>query len=169
MIPIYISHATPHTLQQQYFLQAVKDFFAQYDMVCGNIYVSDTDYLMDVIKEKIKGCYGIVIVAYERKYIQSAVNKNGANIPGVVSEKLNGVSETTPFIHIETAMAMAYDLPVILFKEKGLFSEGVLLSSYHEIISMDFDMNDRHFFTKEATRNAVSSFRKMVNAKMAQA
>lgn len=158
MIPIYISHATPHTSQQCRFIQDVKDYFRGFDMLCENVYVSDYRYVMESIRDKIKTCCGIVIVAYERKYMTSAIHKRGADLPGVTTEVMTNVSETTPFIHIEAAMAMAYDLPVIVLKEKGILAEGVLDTSYHGAIRLDFDFNDPSFFHSREIHTAVSSF-----------
>ncbi len=158
MIPVYISHPTPHTIQQKVFLRNIKDFFLKHNIMCDNVYVSDNSVLLQLIRERIKKCCGIVIVAYERKHIELATIKRGADIPGVSSQKVCDISETTPFTHIEMAMAYAYHLPVLVVKETGLLCEGVLVNSYLGVDSLIFDFDNVSFFDELDNNEAVKSF-----------
>lgn len=164
MIPVYISHPTPHTVRQNNFIHDLKDFFLKHDIMCDNIYVSDNSILLQSIRERMKQCFGIVIIAYERKHIDAGMNKRGADMPGVASQRIADVSETTPFTHIEMAMAFAYGLPVIVFKENGLLADGVLDESYREIDKLGFNLDDLSFFDELPQSEAVRSFMEKVRA-----
>lgn len=165
MIPVYISHPTPHTLQQLRIVNGVKNVFLKRDLYCDNVYVSDNSILLDSIRNAIKCCFGIVAVAFERKYIESGINRRKADIEGIVPEKMNSVSETSPFIHIETSMAYAFDLPVLVIKEKDLLPEGVLDDAYNGIDRLDFDIHNPAFLEELNLSKALHSFLQKVYSK----
>ena len=162
MIPLYISHATPHTVAQETFLDRFKKKLAENGMLCENIYVSEPENLLDLIKQKIRASEGIVSLAFERRFLESAVNRRASDIEGIRPEPLSRVAEMTPYIQIETAIAIAYDLPVMTFKEKGLLPDGIFSTWYYGVEGPDFDIGDSSFFDSGPFNDAVASFRELI-------
>ncbi len=67
-----------------------------------------------------------IVVAFERKYVASGQEKRGANIPDEDSKTLTDVRLTTPWNHMEGAMAYGLGMPILILAENGLHPEGVL-------------------------------------------
>lgn len=165
-IPIYLSHATPHTLSHQRFLDRFRSVASEAGLEC--VFVSSADIdgadTISVIKQKVGSCYGLAAIASERRLLIDAVSKNNADIPGASSTRIASIKETTPYIQIETAIALAYDLPVLVLKENGILEEGVLEPYCTEIPVPDFDIDDESYFSSPTFSDAVNIFRDRVRS-----
>ncbi len=159
-IPVYLSHATPHTKKHEMLLEKMMGICAERGLECVAIKSCDirTNDSVSAIKEKMKNCYGLVAFACERRLLKDAVNKNGADLPGLSESRIEEKKETTPYIQIETAIALAYDLPVAVFKEKDLIEEGVLEPYCAGITGPSFDIDDESFFESKQFEEAMDAF-----------
>ncbi len=159
-IPVYISHATPHTAQLMSFLEKMKRAAEDRGLECVMIKSCDirTNDTISAIRKKLSGSYGLIAVAYERRRVISAVNKMNADLPNMNEGEITQKKETTPYIQIETAMALASDLPVVVFKENGLIEEGILEPYCAGITGPTFDVGDDSFFTSVGFDEAMDAF-----------
>jgi len=66
----------------------------------------------------------VIIVAYERKYLEIGAEKRG----GKDEQKIENRLYTTPWNHIESAIAYSLELPLFIFCQKGLHEEGLIES-----------------------------------------
>ena len=79
---------------------------------------------LEHIRKTMRTCAGVIVVAYERKFVQSGVERRGA--PNAV--ELDGRIYTTPWNHIESALAYSLDLPLYIICQRGLTEEGLIES-----------------------------------------
>jgi len=66
----------------------------------------------------MRECHGAIIVAFERTYLKSGIEKQ--------QFALKSVRYTTPWNHIEASLAFATGIPIIVLMEPGLRQEGLL-------------------------------------------
>lgn len=164
MIPVYLSHPTPHQSRQMVFLDKVKSVLESIGLKViflksNSISAGET---LNEIKNTITMAYGLIAVAYGRKRIESATVKYDTNLPGTVSDSLRNVKDTTVYIHIETAMAAAYGLPILIVREKGLLAEGVLEPCCFGSNGPEFDLDDCEYFSSDAWKKAIDQFSESV-------
>ena len=125
---IFVSVGTPSNEEQEVFVRAVEDRlrsegFIPYT-VGRNTFSSDAP-LKKVI-ELLDSCQGAVVIALERSYFPSGIDKRGS--PN--ESKLFDTKLPTPWNHIEAAMAYSRRLPLMVVIESGLKSEGLLENGY---------------------------------------
>jgi hypothetical protein len=76
------------------------------------------------IRDVMSTCNGVLIVAYERKFVESGVERpRGEGERAITSEKY-----TTPWNHVESALAFALGIPLYVISETGLTEEALIES-----------------------------------------
>src|ERR1700682_5210130 len=68
---------------------------------------------LEKVRDVMRDCHGVIVVAYERKYLQSGVEKRGGKAPITLQDR----AYTTPWNHIESAMAFSLGLPLYVICE----------------------------------------------------
>jgi hypothetical protein len=122
---VFISMGTPYTQPYRQFRDELETFLRN---SCGvdprivgkNEYPSGSP--LAHIRSVMGECAGVIIVAYERKYLETGMEKRGADSP----QKLENRIYTTPWNHIESAIAYSLGLPLYIFCQKGLCEEGLI-------------------------------------------
>jgi hypothetical protein len=76
------------------------------------------------ILRTIKSCHGVLVVAFARRKITSGVEKPGS--PDQIA--LDGRSFTTPWNHVEAAIAYSLGIPLYIVCENGLCEEALIES-----------------------------------------
>lgn len=122
---IFISMGTPYTPQYQEFQDALEALLRTRCGVDPRI-IGRNEYPdgnpIHKIDQVMRSCDGVIIVAYERKIIRAGSERPG----GVGEQNLDGASLTTPWNHIESAMAFTLGLPIYIIAQKGLRAEGLI-------------------------------------------
>lgn len=96
------------------------------------------------IKSVMESCDGVIVVAYERKFLQSGVEKRSSKNSVDLSDR----TYTTPWNHIESAMAYSLGIPLYILCQRGLSEEGLIESKldwyvqYVDIHPDDFQRTD---------------------------
>lgn len=168
LIPIYLSYPNPHTKLQQRFI----DFLIK-DLIKRGLNprnMGSSEYSMDApltaISRVIAECQGCLCVAFRRIYIANATNKKGANIIGQYEEKMSGYWYSSPFSHIEPAMAYQMRLPILILKEKDVYGDGMLDASNKAPYIPEFELNAdtivEDFFNSLVYRSLIDDFTKKV-------
>jgi hypothetical protein len=124
---VFVSMGTPYTPVYAQFRDELESFLRD---SCGvnprimgkNEYPSGSP--LEHIRDVMRQCAGVMIVAYERKYVKSGVEKRGAT----AAQKIDNCSYTTPWNHIESAIAYSLELPLYIICQKGLSEEGLIES-----------------------------------------
>jgi len=122
---IFISMGTPYTEAYAKFRDSLEDFLrgqCQSDprIIGKNEYPTGSP--IGKIAEVMRSCDGVMIVAYERKYVETGTERRG----GANETHLTGEIYTTPWNHIESAIAYSLGLPIYIIAQKGLKEEGLI-------------------------------------------
>lgn len=121
---IFISMGTPYTEEFEQFRDALEKFLrrcrADPRIIGVNEYPAGNP--LTKIREVMKSCHGVIVVAYERKYLQTGVEKRTGAAPVALAER----TYTTPWNHIESAMAYSLGLPIYIICQRGLTEEGLI-------------------------------------------
>jgi hypothetical protein len=109
---------------------------------------------LNKIREVMSSCDGAIIVAYERKFIETGLERRGSAHERTIS----GEAYTTTWNHVESAIAFSLHLPLYIFCERGLTEDGLIESKIDWFVQ-------RFDFTPEALSapNMVDSLRAWVD------
>jgi hypothetical protein len=95
---------------------------------------------------------GLITVAFRRTYIERGVESYPADIAGVHANKIDNRWMTSPWAHIEPAMAYQIGLPILLLREKGVIDNGILEKGVVGTYMPEFDVDgplDDYFASPE--------------------
>jgi hypothetical protein len=76
------------------------------------------------IRETMKTCDGVLVVAYERKYVLKGIERRAS----VRERKFSDEKYTTTWNHIESAIAFSLGIPLYILCETGVVEEGLIES-----------------------------------------
>jgi hypothetical protein len=98
--------------------------------ILGSTFQPITNILVQ-IRDEMSTCDGAIIVAYEKKYVESGMERRGAepNIEKRRESPIAGKSYTTPWNHVESALAFSLNLPLYIFCQNDLTQEGLIENS----------------------------------------
>lgn len=164
MIPIFLSRPNPFTNRQADFLSHLSQFLSIQSM--EGITLKAKDYnpyeSLSCINGMIKRCYGIIIVAFGQSYIDNGSSKKGAihNVNFFNSEEKNINSQwiTSPFCHIEGAIAFSNGIPLLIIEQEHLKIEGVLKQGTHAIHCPPIILDNAETCTYFNNEDFLSSF-----------
>ena len=122
---IFISMGTPYTDAYLKFRDALEEFL-RIQCRCDPRIIGKNEYPtgspVGKIADVMKSCDGVIIVAYERKFLQAGIERRG----GTHAAELAQETYTTPWNHIESAMAYSFGLPIYIIAQTGLREEGLI-------------------------------------------
>jgi hypothetical protein len=147
MIPIFLSRPNPFTNEQEIFLNILVELLHKNDM--KNITLEAKDYnpyeSLTCLQEMIKRCYGMIIVSFGQSYIEKGIAKKGANSgTGFFEATENNINKswiTSPFCHIEGAIAFSNNLPILTIEQEHIKIEGILKKGDHSIKGPQFSLD----------------------------
>ena len=121
---VFVSMGFPYTESHRGFLDALIELLRSCDVEPR--VMNKTDYptrnpLTD-ISQVMRECHGAIVVAFERTYFESGLEKQQI--------ALKSVRYTTPWNQIEASLAFALGIPIIVLMESGLREEGLLEQKY---------------------------------------
>jgi len=121
---VFVSVGGTATEQQEAFVRSVEDRLRTEGLiphtVGRNTFSSDAP--LRTVTDLLDKCSGTVVIALERMYFASGVEKRG----GSKETSLSDIRLPTPWNQIEAAMAYSRGLPLMVIVESGLKSEGLL-------------------------------------------
>src|SRR5687768_15852637 len=144
-IPVFLSYPKPCMIKQQKFIDYIFGYLDKRGISGRTLGITDYDQdaPLKAIRRLMIECNGIITIAFRRIYIESGFRNHGTDIEGVNSSSINGEWLTSPWSHIEPAMAFQIGLPVLIFRETGVIADGVLekgvLGNYMPEFSLDND------------------------------
>jgi len=125
---VFVSVGETATEKQEAFVRAVEDRLRSEGIiphtVGRNTFASDSP--LKTVMELMRKCRGTVVIALERTYFQTGLEKRGA----ATQTNLSEVRYPTTWNQIEAAMAYTRGHPLLIIVEKGLKSEGLLEKGY---------------------------------------
>lgn len=149
-ISIFLSYPKPFNLGQEKFINLLSYYLNSRGFEPRTLGI--TDYDMDAplkaIRRLMLESNGIITIAFRRSYIHHGVNKPEAKD----AASLSSVWLTSPYSHIEPAMAFQLGLPVLILRESGVIADGVLeqgvIGTYMPEFSLDTSP-ENYFLTNE--------------------
>lgn len=127
-IDVFLSVGGTATDHQEAFVCAVEDRLRSEGIiphtVGRNTFSSDAP--LKAVKEVMDQCAGTIVIALERTYFPSGIDKRG----GPQESPLSEIKLPTPWNHIEAAMAYGRNHPLMVIVEEGIKNEGLLEPGY---------------------------------------
>lgn len=136
---VFVSYPKPFLKEQADFIQELCAYLTSRGLEPRTLGV--TDYDMDAplkaIRRLMLESNGLITVAFRRALINDGNGKPGTS----ESFSLNGQWLTSPYSHIEPAMAFQIGLPVLIIREKGVIADGVLEKGVVGTYMPEFDLS----------------------------
>ena len=127
-IDIFLSIGKISTQKQEVFVSALETFFRSQGLNPRTVGRTDfsSQQPLKFIEEVMKSCAGTVVIAFERLFIESGVERrNSDSAQTIEQQKLPSV-----WNQIEAGMAYVLGHPLLVIKENGLKPEGILEFGY---------------------------------------
>jgi hypothetical protein len=125
---IFLSVGRPHTDKQEKLIQSIETFLKANGLnpqTVGRTYFANQQPLKS-IEELLQQSSGIIVLALERTFVHSAVERqNSPQKKEILEVKLPSV-----WNQIEAAIAYAHGLPLMVLAEHGVKSEGLIEPGY---------------------------------------
>jgi hypothetical protein len=161
-IPIFFSTPKPNNDDQEKFIAKIRDYLKSRGMDPLTLGVTDYDWKSPLsgIRRLMLMSNGVLVIGIKRYIIEKGeerrIDKNGKP----ESKDISGLSMTSPWCHIETAMAFQLGLPLLILIEKGVYQDGILEKGIVGNYLPEFDLNksiEDYFKDKEFLDN-IGSF-----------
>lgn len=141
--PIFLSYPKPWSKEQDGFIERVTVHLQQRGFEPRTLGV--TDYDMDAplraIRRLMLESHGLVTVALRRIHITKGTGKLREKSGSLKDEPLRDCWLTTPWAHIEAAMAFQLGLPILVFRERGVIPVGILEHGIVGLYMPEVDLN----------------------------
>ena len=139
-ISVFLSYPKPFNDDQQCFINDLSKALEKRGLEPRTLGVTDYDVEapLNAIRRMMLESNGIITVAFRRSIIE-----NGKFKPESADQNvLNNVWLTSPYSHIEPAMAFQIGLPILLLREKGVYADGILERGVVGMYMPEFDLGD---------------------------
>jgi hypothetical protein len=125
---VFVSVGGTATDKQEAFVRAVEDRLRSEGLIPHTVgrNTFSADAPLKTVTELMEKCSATVVIALERTYFPSGLEKRG----GSKETSLSDIKLPTPFNQIEAAMAYTRGHPLMVIVEEGLKSEGLLERGY---------------------------------------
>ena len=111
-IKVFFSVGSPHNDEQQVYINELVAYFKSNGIKLETLKNwNDNDPILPIINE-LKASNGCFVLALERYFVSEGTEKRGSDQESKILDK----SFTSPWLHIEAAIARSLDLPLIIFK-----------------------------------------------------
>ncbi|WP_263559744.1 hypothetical protein [Paenibacillus polymyxa] len=143
MISVFLSYPQPHMVAQQKFITVINNYLVDRGFSPRTLGV--TDYDMDAplttIRRLMLESNGLITVAFRRAYIEKGQGKLNSDL-GSKQYNISGQWLTSPYCHIEPAMAFQLGLPILILRETGVLADGILEKGVTGTYLPEFDLSN---------------------------
>jgi hypothetical protein len=153
-ISIFLSYPKPYLTQQQSFVEKISDQLQERGFAPRTLGV--TDYDMDAplkaIRRLMLESNGLITIAFRRTFVEKGTARFRTDINELKPISVDETWLTTPWAHIEPAMAYQLGLPILILREKGVLEEGILEKGIVGLYLPEFDLDkplDQYFRSTE--------------------
>lgn len=167
-ISVFLSYPTPCFSRQKDFISRISDFLKSQGFEPRTLGV--TDYDMDAPLKSIRRLMlesnGLITVAFRRTFIEKGTIRYRADIERLQETPVDGKWMTTPWPHIEAAMAYQLGLPILIYREKGVIDDGILERGVVGLYMSEFDLENLRddFFTSDEWGGIIGKWEGYVRA-----
>jgi hypothetical protein len=140
---VFVSHPQPSGEAQARFIEELSDYLRARSLVPRTLGVTDYDMNapLTAIRRVLLECNGIITVALRRMRVDEGrvLRRGGAGQDHL--ERVSGSWLTSPWSHIEPAMAYQLGLPIMHVREKDVLPDGLLERGVVGLCGPEFDLD----------------------------
>ena len=153
-LSVFLSYPKPCFGRQKQFIERIRDYLTQRGFEPRTLGVTDYDMSapLTAIRRLMLESNGLLTVAFRRTYIEKGTARLRTDIQDLSESSIDGAWMTTPWSHIEPAMAYQLGLPVLILREKGVLADGILEHGVVGLYMPEFDSDkplDEYFTSAE--------------------
>lgn len=141
---VFLSYPKPYKREQRRFVEEIKKYLEGSGLEPRTLGV--TDYDMDApltaIRRLMLESNGIITIAFRRYYANEVIKKPEPDLNEDKSENMSNIWMTSPYSHIEPAMAFQLGLPILILREKGVLDDGILEKGVTGTYLPEFDLSE---------------------------
>ena len=148
-ISIFLSHPQPINEKQKEFLEKLRAWLQTRNFLPRTLGVTDySDAVpLEAIRSLMSESNGLLCVAFRRTHIETGTRtvRDGRTYE---AQSIKDQWLTSPWAHIEPAMAYSMGLPVLILRESGVLADGVLEKGIIGLYMPEFDLatlDDEHY------------------------
>ena len=148
-ISVFLSHPQPINDAQKEFIEKLKLWLDKRGFLARTLGVTDYSDAapLNAIRGLMSESNGLICIALRRSHIDtgSATVRRGK---GYIEKKIEDQWLTSPWAHIEPAMAYQIGLPILILRESGVLDDGVLEKGIIGLYMPEFDLatfDDEHY------------------------
>lgn len=125
-IPVFVSAPKSFLKRQEDFVEAVEKALTKSDLRPSTLGRSEYDLSapLEAIRRLMNGSCGLICLGFRRTYIEKGVDRPKSDT-GEIEIAKDDTWLTSPYCHIEPAMAYQIGIPVLLWREAGVIDDGV--------------------------------------------
>ncbi len=142
-ISVFLSYPKPCFGRQQEFIERIRNHLDQRGL--GPRTLGVTDYDMDApltsIRRLMLESNGMLTVAFRRTFIEKGTVRLRTDVKGLEATQITDKWLTTPWAHIEPAMAYQLGLPILILRERGVLDDGILERGVVGLYMPEFDLD----------------------------
>lgn len=161
-IPVFLSYPKPRIDAQQKVIDRVCDHLESRGFAPHTLGVTDYDWdaPLKAIRCLMLESNGLITIALRRTYIKQGDSNYRSSITNPKAYSQNNRWLTSPWVHIESAMAYQIDLPILILREEGVTEEGILENGIAGTCMPVFDVNGSldHYFTSSEANDLMSKW-----------
>ena len=165
-VSVFLSYPKPFLQEQEKFLHKIQSYFESRGISPRTLGVTDYDLQapLRAIRSLMLECNGLVTIGFRRTLITEGIAKPNANISNSSPSTITHTWLSTPWPHIETAMAYQLGLPILIFREKGVIEDGILEKGVVGIYMPEFDVDDNKYFNSLQWKEIINKWEGYVRA-----
>ena len=140
-ISIFLSHPHPINDAQKEFLAKLHDWLGGRNFLARTLGVTDYSAAvpLEAIRSLMSESNGLLCVAFRRTHIENGTRT--VRVEGSYKDQpIKDEWITSPWSHIEPAMAYSMGLPVLILRESGVLADGVLEKGIIGLYMPEFDL-----------------------------
>jgi len=161
-ISVFLSYPLPFRQVQEEFVAAVRRYLEGRGFTPRTLGVTDWDMdaPLKAIRRMMMESNGLITIAFKRTFIERGSARPDPDIPRQETLKLDGYWMTTPWAHIEPAMAYQVGLPSLILRERYVFVDGLLDRGVMGLYMPEFDLDppDPGYFNSAQWNNVLGKW-----------
>jgi hypothetical protein len=127
-IAVFLGYPKPFLQAQQKFIDLLIAYLGDRGFVTKTLGVTEYDMHAPLkgIRRLLLESNGLITVAFRRALVEKGTLRPKGDLATGIEQRLRNVWYTSPWAHIEPAMAFQVGLPILIFREKGVVEDGLL-------------------------------------------
>lgn len=141
-ISVFLSYPKPCFTEQTQFIEALRAYLDQRGFLPRTLGVTDYDMSapLTAIRRLMLESNGLITVALRRTFVEKGTARHRTDIDKLTQTSIDGRWLTTPWPHIESAMAYQLGLPILILRQRGVLEDGLLEKGVVGIYMPEFDL-----------------------------